>query len=134
MATIPRSARRYGPVLVMAMLTPLGPGCDSGSFQGELPPCRCEVETCSTNSCPIEVSFDSTCVGEIRLAEVMVDGHVEEEGVTADSRLTTCSRIEPGQSATIWVRGGPWIWGPLVESCTNPREPKTLILQCVEAQ
>lgn len=109
-------------------------GCDSGSFQGTLPECRCEVEGCSANSCPIEISFDDTCVGEVTLAEVMVDGHVEREGVTVDSRLTTCSRIEPGTAATIYVRGGPWIWGPLVEQCSTPREARTLILQCIEAR
>jgi len=108
--------------------------CDSGSFQGELPPCRCEVETCSAASCPIEISFDPTCQGEIALAEVMVDDHVEVNTLSPGGRLVTCSRIEPDTSSTIFVRGGPWIWGPLVERCSTPRETRALVLQCVEAR
>ncbi len=130
--------RLYARVFSAAVLSALAAipvsGCDSGSSQGELPPCRCEVESCSSATCPIEVSFDSTCVGELTLAEVMVDGHVEAEAVRPSERLTTCSRIDPGQTATIYVRGGPWIWGPLQETCSTPSETRALVLQCVEAR
>lgn len=121
-------------VAALVMVSAGAAGCESDGFQGELAPCRCEVETCSTASCPIELAFDPTCEGEVALAEVMVDGHIEAQALRPGGRVVTCSRIEPNRTATLYVRGGPWIWGPLVERCTTPGETRSLILQCVEAK
>lgn len=109
-------------------------GCDSGSFQGEIAPCPCDDGGCSAASCPITVALDETCEGEMAFAEVLVGDHVEGERLAPLAQIQTCSRIEPGEQAVLWVRGGPWIWGPLVERCEAAGETQAIVLQCVEAR
>jgi len=117
-------------VIVLLMLA----SCDAGSFQGELAPCPCEGGGCTTAACPITVTLDSTCVGEMAFAEVLVGNHVEAGRLVPLQALETCSKIEPGAEAVLWVRGGPWIWGPLVEHCATAGETRAIVLQCVAAQ
>ena len=49
------------------------------------------------------------------------------------SDLFPCTRTEPGVESQIVVRGGPWVWGPLLERCLTPGQTQLLVLQCVEA-
>ncbi len=117
------------------LLAPLAwAACDPGSFQGELAPCVCETEGCSAQSCPVSVTLDQTCVDELSFAEVLVGDHVEASELVPLEPLRLCSRIEPGAQAEVWVRGGPWVWGPLVERCETPAEVQAIVLQCVEAR
>ena len=115
-------------------LVPLLGACDSGHFQGAIAPCRCETEGCSEASCPITLLLDNTCQGEMPFAEVLVGEHVEDVRVPPLEQRQLCSRIEPGQEAELWVRGGPWVWGPLRERCEIAGETRAIVLQCVEAQ
>lgn len=105
--------------------------CGGDSFQGEIPPCRCEAGGCTAAACPIQIRLDQSCNDQFDLAEVMVDGHVEAQAVTPAAALTTCSKIEPGETAAIVVRGGDWVW-PLTEHCTTPGQTRALVLQCLE--
>lgn len=109
-------------------------GCDPGSFQGEIAPCVCETEGCSASACPMTVTLDQTCDGEMEFGEVLVEDHVEEEQIVPLEPLRLCSRVEPGDELRVWVRGGPWVWGPLIERCETPGEVQQIILQCVEAE
>jgi len=110
------------------------PACDPGSSQGEIALCVCDEVGCSASSCPLTITLDSTCSGEMQFAEVLVDDHVEGAPLEPLVPLLTCSRIEPGAQATLWVRGGPWVWGPLVERCDVAGENQQIVLQCVEAR
>jgi len=120
--------------LSLAALPALETACDSGSFQGELPGCVCETVGCSPSACSIELTLDETCTGELSEAEVLVGDHVEADLLRPKARVTTCSKVEPGKSADVWVRGGPWIWGPLTETCDEPRKVLSVVLQCIEAK
>lgn len=124
------------PVMTLSLvaLAALETACDSGSFQGELPACVCETEGCSQAACPIELSLDETCVGELVEAEVLVGDHVEADLLRPSARITTCTKVEPGASKDVWVRGGPWIWGPLTQTCDEPRKVLSVVLQCIEAK
>ncbi len=119
--------------LALLVTAALAAGCESEPFQGELAPCPCDDGGCSAQSCPIEILLDSTCVGEVDVAEALVGDHVEREKIKPASTITACSRIEPGDEVAIIVRGGPWVWGPLGESCDTPGETRSLVLQCVES-
>lgn len=118
--------------LPIAVLT--SGACDPGSFQGAIAPCVCEAEGCTAQACPVSITLDQTCVGEMSFAEVLVGDHVEEAELVPLEPLRLCSRIEPGEQAQVWVRGGPWVWGPLVERCETPAEVQAIVLQCVEAR
>lgn len=120
--------------LAIGALTTVLPACDPGSSQGELPPCPCDGGGCSPASCPLTITLDSTCEGEMEFAEVLIDDHVETSPLEPLVPLLTCSRVEPGAQATLWVRGGPWVWGPLIERCEVPGENQQIVLQCVEAR
>lgn len=108
--------------------------CDPGTFQGELPPCVCDNGGCTASACPMTITLDSTCEGEMSFAEVLVDDHVETAPLKPLEPLLTCSRVEPGDQAVLWVRGGPWVWGPLTERCDVAGENQQIVLQCVEAR
>ncbi|TNF31096.1 MAG: hypothetical protein EP329_12860 [Deltaproteobacteria bacterium] len=108
-------------------------GCESDPYQGELVPCRCEVEACTSASCGYDLRLDAACAGQIDHAEVLIDGHLEESALTPGQDMFPCTRTEPGVASQIIVRGGDWVWGPLVERCMNPGETRLLVLQCVEA-
>ena len=107
--------------------------CDSGSFQGEIAPCVCDNNGCTTAACPVTITLDSTCEGEMDFGEVLVGEHVEAAPLEPLVPLQLCSRVEPGATATLWVRGGPWVWGPLQEGCEVAGEMQQIVLQCVEA-
>lgn len=108
-------------------------GCDSDGFQGELVPCRCDVEQCTSASCGYDLRLEAACAGQIDHAEVLIDGHLEVGKLEPGKDLFPCTRTEPGVSSQIIVRGGDWVWGPLNERCLEPGETKLLVLQCVEA-
>lgn len=131
MRSIPSRPLR-GALFVLALGAPAA--CDPGSSQGDIAPCVCDNGGCTTQACPMIVTLDQTCVGEMRFAEVLVDDHVESVLVQPQEPATLCSRVEPGDQATVWVRGGPWVWGPLRETCATPTEAQQIVLQCVEAQ
>ena len=118
------------PVVAVSLVA----ACDSGHFQGAIAPCVCETSGCSDQACPITVTLDNTCEGEMPFAEVLVGDHVEAAHVVPLEAKQLCSRIEPGAEAELWVRGGPWVWGPLRERCENAAETRAIVLQCVEAQ
>lgn len=107
--------------------------CESEAFQGELAPCRCEVEQCTSASCGYEVRLESGCASQMKAAEILIDGHLEEKALLPGGTVFPCSRTEPGVTSQISVRGGDWIWGPLSEQCMTPGETRLLVLQCVEA-
>ena len=119
---------------VLVLAAPALPACDPGSTQGEIAPCACDDGGCTAASCPLTITLDSTCEGEMPFAEVLVDDHVEASPLKPLEPLRICSRVEPGAQATLWVRGGPWVWGPLVERCEVPGENRQIVLQCVEAR
>lgn len=119
-------------VLVVALLWVL-PGCDASPTQGELSPCRCDVEQCSSAACGYELRLDPACEGQLASAEVLIDDHLEVQPLTPGGVMVPCSRTEPGVEAQLIIRGGDWVWGPLRERCLNPGENKLLVLQCVEA-
>jgi len=91
-------------------------GCDSDPFQGELTPCRCDVEQCTSASCGYELRLDAGC-------NPLAPGGV----------VFPCTRTEPGVASEIIIRGGEWVWGPLTERCMTPGETRLLVLQCIEA-
>jgi len=122
----------FASVLLVALISLTG-ACEDDPTQGALPPCPCDNGGCSTSSCPIEILLDQTCVADVPLAEVLIDQHVEVGTITPQATFRACSRIEPGARADITVRGGPWVWGPLHETCSTPGETRSLVLQCIEA-
>ncbi|MFO0747405.1 MAG: hypothetical protein U1F43_17310 [Myxococcota bacterium] len=119
------------PFIVVALL--LSAGCESDPFQGEIPACVCDNGGCSAQSCGISILLDQTCVGELTSAEALIGKHVEADLLKPTAAFTPCTRIEPGASVAIIVRGGPWVWGPLNETCETPGDVRSLVLQCVEA-
>lgn len=121
------------PIPFVALALLLLSGCESDPLQGELPACVCDNGGCSQTSCPIEILLDQTCVGEVTTAEALIGVHVETTLIAPTAPFTACTRIEPGQSVDVTVRGGPWVWGPLNERCDTPGETRSLVLQCVEA-
>ena len=117
--------------LVMGLGLGTMSACGGDSFQGEIPPCRCTTTGCAAGACPIQIRLDETCSGEFDFAEAMIDGHVETEAITPTQAVVACSKIDPGATAAIVVRGGDWVW-PLTERCSTPGETRSLVLQCVE--
>lgn len=122
---------RIPQLLVIAVLGLAG--CESDPFQGDLVPCRCDVERCSSASCGYDLRLESACAGQIDQAEILIDGHLEVNILTPGKDVFPCTRTEPGVVSQIIVRGGDWVWGPLNERCLTPGETQLLVLQCVEA-
>ncbi|MCB9733418.1 MAG: hypothetical protein H6745_12500 [Deltaproteobacteria bacterium] len=123
-------------VLAAALLLfalPAAGGCAGDAFQGDIPACRCDVELCTSASCGYELRLDPGCNGQIAKAEVLIDGHLESDILSPGISVIPCTRTEPGVESQIIVRGGDWVWGPLVERCTDPGETRLLVLQCIEA-
>jgi hypothetical protein len=131
MGLIPSALARQSLLAIAAIASG---ACDPGSFQGEIAPCVCESEGCSQAACPLTITLDETCVGEMSFAEVLVGDHIEEARLIPLEPLRLCSRVEPGDQVLMWVRGGPWVWGPLVERCDTPAAMQAIVLQCVEAR
>ena len=118
-------------VLVIAALGFVA--CETSPFQGDLAPCRCDVEVCTSASCGYDLRLDPSCAGQLKSAEVLIDGYLETNTLSPGSDLFPCTRTEPGVESQIVVRGGPWVWGPLLERCLTPGQTQLLVLQCVEA-
>ena len=93
--------------------------------------CVCTTETCGPETCGFELSLHPNCDGELSFAEVLVDDHVEEELLEQGQSMIPCTRFAPGTVATVWVRGGSWIWGPLERGC-EPGQNHALVLQCAQ--
>jgi len=128
--TIPRFLSGAAAALALAVAVL---ACEASPFQGEIPPCRCEVETCTSASCGYDLRLDQTCVGQLSTAEILIDGHLEREALVPGRAVVPCTRTEPGVESEITIRGGDWVWGPLRERCMEPGEVRLLILQCIES-
>ena len=99
--------------------------------EAEYRPCRCEVEACSPQSCTYTFVLDESCLGEVPEAEILVDDHVELQTLTAEKQVEACSRTEPGETSIIYVRGGNWIWGPIVRKCSDQGgDAFPMVLEC----
>ncbi len=107
-------------------------GCAAADLD-EPAACRCEIETCSPQSCGFRVQLDAACAEHVDVAEVLIDHHLEAETLSPGGELLACTRIEPGQAARVWVRGGTWAWGPVVVHCEPPGgDLDTLTFHCDE--
>jgi hypothetical protein len=94
-------------------------------------PCRCEAESCASNSCTFTFTLDESCAGEVSEAEILVDDHLELDTIVPGESVVACSRTEPGETSVVYVRGGDWIWGPIVRKCGEEgNENFPLVLQC----
>ena len=108
-------------------------GCAAEPLDVKTPACRCAAEPgCAEADCPIEVVLGEGCEGQVSLAEVVIDGHLEAQAVRPGEVLTACSRIPFGGVARVAARGGDWLWGPLDEACTVPGETRRLVFDCSE--
>jgi hypothetical protein len=110
-------------------------GCVEDPVSPVLEPCRCAVAPgCLPNACSFQLSLHSSCGDEVTFAEVLVDGHLEEGTLEASEAFVPCTRTDPGASSTVIVRGGGWIWGPLIKNCgSSGGEVHTLVFECAEA-
>ncbi len=108
-------------------------GCDADPVQGDLVPCRCDVEQCSSAACGYELRLDAACASQVRRAEILIDGHLETDQLVPGGAAFPCTKTEPGVESQIIIRGGDWVWGPLLERCLEPGDTRLLVLQCVEA-
>ena len=98
----------------------------------EYRPCRCDVEVCSEQACSFQIAMDSSCSTDVDFAEILVDDHLEVMDLTPGETVTLCSKTEPGDTATIYVRGGSWIWGPINRKCGEEGgQTYSLVLECV---
>jgi len=101
----------------------------------EYRPCRCEVEVCSVDACSYQISMDSSCDQDVPFAEILVDDHLEVMDLIPGETVQLCSRTEPGDSSTIYVRGGSWIWGPINRKCDGEGgQTYSLVLECVNPE
>lgn len=120
-------------LLGLALLAP--GGCVDDPANPQYTACRCETSPgCSPISCSFALSLHSSCDGEVAFAEVLVDDHLEVAELVPGETFVPCTRTDPGESSTVIVRGGGWIWGPLTKSCgVTGREVHTLVFECAEA-
>jgi len=101
----------------------------------EYRPCRCDVEVCSEEACSFQISMDSSCEADVEFAEILVDDHLEVMDLIPGEAVQLCSRTEPGDSSTIYVRGGSWIWGPINRKCEGEGgQTYSLVLECVNPE
>lgn len=121
-------------LLAAAFALALLSACDGAALDAPAP-CPCEVHTCSAAACGFRVELGASCAGEVELAEVLVGAHLEASTVAPGGDMLACSRIEPGEEATIWVRGGAWAWGPVTVACQPPGgQLHTLTFDCEAGQ
>jgi len=106
-------------------------GCVDDPIAVTYPECVCADGGCGPETCGFRLSLHPNCNDDVDFAEVLVDDHVEETLLVQGETLVPCTRYAPGTKATVWIRGGSWIWGPLERGC-EPGQEHTLILQCSE--
>ncbi len=124
-------ARDMVAMTILGLVAAAGAGCVDDPATITYAECVCDDDACGPSYCSFELSLHPNCDGDVEFAEVLVDAHVEEELLVAGETFTPCTRIEPGSKATVWVRGGSWIWGPLERDC-HPGQEHSLVLQCSE--
>ena len=106
-------------------------GCETDSFHADTKPCVCEEAVCPANTCSFELELHPGCAGEVDLAEVVIDGHLEAVTLTPGVRAVACTRTAPGGESVVLVRGGDWLWGPLKQKCpAQGFKVHTLIFEC----
>ena len=97
--------------------------------------CRCVVEQCSAADCRFELTLDAGCVGELEAAEVLIDGHLEQDYLVPGTTMVPCTRTAPGGTSTITVRGGEWWWPQREKACPPAGgHTHTMIFECEEAE
>lgn len=97
------------------------------------PPCICAEEgVCGDDYCSFAFSLHSSCAGKVTVAELLIDGHLENEPLRfpSDEPLIPCTRTPPGETSEVFVRGGSWLWGSETPGggATDP-----MLLECDEA-
>ena len=123
--------------ILVILLWPMAWACTADEWVEPDPEekfCPCDRGECSPIACTYELSMHANCGDEVVEAEVLIDGHLEEESMFFGVPYEPCMKTNPGESSTVIVRGGVWIWGPLIKTCgVTGSKVHTLVFECAES-
>jgi len=129
--------------ILMASLALFLFSCADEALLDPPPPCLCAEEgACSEDFCSYSFSLDASCEGKVAVAELLIDGHLEETPLRypADAPVVPCMRTAPGETSEIFLRGGSWLWGseapgagqadPMLLKCEEPATVHQRTFEC----